>query len=275
MHPITYEFLSTGMNRYGNYIYQDLFDKTLSNIYHSHDFYEIVLVCKGRCTHTINSTVYAHKPDEIIFLRPGDYHSFLSQSEDLRVLSLSVEKNEFEKLCEAYDMRIINLIKNINIPPIVCVPGTFSGIISHLNVYDEYDCKFVLLYLLKAFICSLNREKYKSPRSLENALREMQRPENLKEGVPALVRASGYSRPQLSRLIKKHRGVTPHEFVLTARLDRAYQSLILSDFPIDEIAWQVGFSSVSHFYKAFKTRFGITPYSLRKKVQETQDTKIF
>ena len=275
MHPITYEFLSTGMNRYGNYIYQDFFDKTLSNIYHSHDFYEIVLVCKGCCTHTINDTVYTHKPDELIFLRPGDYHSFSSQSEDLRSLSLSVEKNEFEKLCDAYDARITNLIKNINIPPIVCVPGTFSGIISHLNVYNEYDCKFVLLYLLKTFISSLNREKYKSPRSLEKALREMQRPENLKEGIPALVRASGYSRPQLSRLIKKHRGVTPHEYVLTIRLDQAYRALILSDSGIDEIAEHIGFSSVSHFYKAFKNRFGITPNALRKKAFNEKTPFVF
>lgn len=275
MLPITYEFLSTGMNRYGNYIYQDFFDKTLSNIYHSHDFYEIVLICKGYCTHTINGIVYTHKPDELIFLRPGDYHSFQSQSEDLRVLSLSVERNEFEKLCAAYDLRITNLIKNITIPPIVCVPGAFSGIISHLDVYDEYDCKFVLFYLLKAFIGSLHHERYRLPRSLEKALREMQRPENLKEGIPALVRASGYSRPQLSRLIKKHRGVTPHEYVLTMRLDRAYQSLILSDIPIDEIAEQIGFASVSHFYKAFRGKFGITPSALRKKAYSEHTEPIF
>ncbi len=275
MYPITYEFLGVSQNRHGNYIYQDCFGRTLSNICHSHDFYEFVLVCKGSCEHLVNDLSYTHIADEIIFMRPGDYHTFVSQSADLRVLSLSIEKNEFESFCDVYDKRITNLIKNIRIPPIFHAPGAFSGIINYLNVQDEFDCKFILAYLLKMFIDSLNKEKYKLPRSLEQALKEIHYPENLREGIPALVRASGYSRPQLSRLIKKYRGVTPHEYVLTIRLDSAYQALILSDSEIDEISWEVGFSSVSHFYKAFKARFGVTPYSLRKKARENHNTPIF
>lgn len=275
MNPITYDFLNTKLNRHGNYIFQDFFDKTLSNICHSHDFYELVLMCKGSCVQYINNSAYTHLPDDIIFLRPGDCHYFISQTEDLHLVSLSIEKNEFESLSDFYDSSITNLIQSINVTPIIHSPGAFSGIISHLNVQNEYDCKFILSYLLKIFIDSLAKERYKLPRSLEQALLEINRPENLREGISALVRISGYSRPQLSRLIKKYRGVTPHEYVLTIRLDRAYQGLILSDTEIDEIAWQVGFSSVSHFYKAFKARFGVTPYSLRKSARESQNMKTF
>ena len=141
------------------------------------------------------------------------------------------------------------------------------------------DCSYSPAYHQKHCKKQKGKERIKniveSKRSLEKALREIQRPENLKEGVPALVRASGYSRPQLSRLIKKYRGVTPHEYVLSVRLDHAYQALILSDSAIDEISERIGFSSVSHFYKAFKNRFGIAPYALRKKMLEEHSQIIF
>lgn len=275
MYPITYEFLGTGHNRYGNYIYQDCFNRTLSNICHSHDFYELTLVCKGSCTHIINEKKHIHTNDEIIFLRPGDYHTFLSQSEDIRVLSLSVERNEFESFCNAYDNRIIKTLTDKTDAPVIRYPGAFSGIINHINVHDEYDCKFILSYFIKIYIDATHKGKYDIPKTIERALKDMYKPENVKVGIPAMVELSGYSRPHLSRLIKKYRGVTLHEYISTIRLDASYKALILSTASIEEIAENIGFSSLSHFYKAFKERFGVTPASLRKKAWNEQDPIVF
>lgn len=275
MYPITYEFLGTGNNRHGNYIYQDCFGRTLSNICHSHDFYELILVCKGSCVQMINEKKHIHTNDDIIFLRPGDYHAFLSQSEDVRVLSLSVERNEFESFCNVYGSRITESLISRSDAPVIREPGAFSGIINHISVHDEYDCKFLLSYFIKIYIDAAHKGKYDLPKSLEKALREMFRPENIKVGIPAMVELSGYSRPHLSRLIKKYRGVTLHEYVFNLRLDNAYHALILSTASIEEIAENIGFASLSHFYKAFKDRFGVTPSSLRKKAWDGHEPTAF
>jgi AraC family transcriptional activator of tynA and feaB len=60
------------------------------------------------------------------------------------------------------------------------------------------------------------------------------------------------------------------KWVWSQRLDRCASDLkapLLKSRTIGEIAYQWGFSDVSHFSRAFKQRFGATPREWRKRVQ--------
>ena len=76
---------------------------------------------------------------------------------------------------------------------------------------------------------------------------------------------SGYSYSHLSRLMKHHLGATPHQFVLSLRLEAAYQRILFTSQDLTDIADAIGFESVSHFVQIFKHRFGETPTALRKR----------
>ena len=66
------------------------------------------------------------------------------------------------------------------------------------------------------------------------------------------------------RTFKKHLGVTPNEYLITTRLNKAKELLRTSDLQINQIAPFVGFENVSHFINTFKKFEGITPLEYSK-----------
>jgi len=57
---------------------------------------------------------------------------------------------------------------------------------------------------------------------------------------------------------------TPANYLKEQKLLRAGELLISTDFSINEICYQSGFSDNSHFIKSFKSKFGMTPSEYRK-----------
>ncbi len=74
----------------------------------------------------------------------------------------------------------------------------------------------------------------------------------------------GMSRMQLHRKLKALIQHTPAEYVRSIRLENAMQLLQAKDLNISEIAYQTGFSSPSHFSRAFKNVYGKTPSEFSK-----------
>lgn len=61
------------------------------------------------------------------------------------------------------------------------------------------------------------------------------------------------------QLFKQSTGVTPHQFVIRARVERAKELLIAERLPIAEVAKQVGFVDQSHLHRHCKKLLGVTP----------------
>ena len=81
---------------------------------------------------------------------------------------------------------------------------------------------------------------------------------------PQLAQAAGLSVNQLIRLFLKNTGLTPFEYYDRRRHRLAQQLLQESALPIKRIAFELGFSSVSHFSNWFKKRQGISPSRWRR-----------
>ena len=64
---------------------------------------------------------------------------------------------------------------------------------------------------------------------------------------------------QLERLFQKHFEITPGRYFTRMKMDFARSCLQSSDQNITDIAYRLGFNSVSHFCKVYKTRFGVAP----------------
>ncbi len=75
-----------------------------------------------------------------------------------------------------------------------------------------------------------------------------------------LAREVGYSQRQLTRIIKRLTGLSPVNFILEIRLQKAYQLFQNRQFStVSEIRYEVGIESAAYFTTKFKARFGKNP----------------
>jgi AraC-like DNA-binding protein len=81
--------------------------------------------------------------------------------------------------------------------------------------------------------------------------------------VSDLARAAGLSRAHFSREFHRAFGVTPHQYLLTRRLERAAALLRNTDRDVTEICFAVGLASVGSFTTTFHRVFGATPSAYR------------
>jgi AraC-like DNA-binding protein len=78
-----------------------------------------------------------------------------------------------------------------------------------------------------------------------------------------LARLAGLSPYHFLRTFKRVTGVTPHQWVLRARLRDAARRLVETRAPITEIALDVGFEDLSNFIRTFRAEFGVSPSRYR------------
>jgi AraC family transcriptional regulator len=64
-------------------------------------------------------------------------------------------------------------------------------------------------------------------------------------------------------LFKQSTGLTPHQYVIQCRVERAKQLLLQGELTIADIAYRVGFANQSHLNRHFKRLFGVTPKAIR------------
>jgi catechol 2,3-dioxygenase-like lactoylglutathione lyase family enzyme len=79
-----------------------------------------------------------------------------------------------------------------------------------------------------------------------------------------MARAAGLSRGHFSREFKRAFGESPHQYLLTRRLERAAALLRVTDWPVAEVCFAVGAGSLGSFTTSFSRIFGCTPTDYRK-----------
>ncbi len=82
--------------------------------------------------------------------------------------------------------------------------------------------------------------------------------------VEALAAEAGLTPSYFCRVFKRATGLSPHQYVLKARLERAQQMLGGSELSISQVADALGFASQSHFTRAFRGFTGQTPSAWRQ-----------
>src|SRR5436190_22387193 len=81
--------------------------------------------------------------------------------------------------------------------------------------------------------------------------------------VPRMARAACLSPAHFSREFRRTFGETPHQYLLTRRLERAAALLRTTDRSVAEICLIVGLRSVGSFTTSFGRLFGLSPTAYR------------
>jgi len=81
--------------------------------------------------------------------------------------------------------------------------------------------------------------------------------------VADMAGAAGLSQAHFSREFKRAFGESPHQYLLTRRLERAAALLRATDWQVADICFAVGAQSVGSFTASFSRVFGLAPLAYR------------
>src|SRR5882672_7994583 len=81
--------------------------------------------------------------------------------------------------------------------------------------------------------------------------------------VAALARTAHLSPAHFSREFRRAFGETPHQYLLTRRLERAAELLRNTDRSVADICFTVGLTSVGSFTTSFGRAFALSPTAYR------------
>lgn len=253
------------------FIYSHALNRKLNPEEHRHDFFEIIYLFSGSGEHRVNGMMQRMQAGDVCFLRPGDAHLFVEQSSQLELYSISAVPDEIIRFLDTYRLREDMI--DAETPPLFHMDGVqttnvlklFSRL-SRLPVEGERDA--VLRVILGMTMDCYTLLKLDQERDwFQSILFHMRKPENLQEGVPAMMRIANLSHAQLCRTMRKRGLQPPKVYIKELRLSTAYEMIQNTSLSYEDIALCVGYASVSHFSAAFRARYGVPPGAMRRKTQ--------
>ena len=81
--------------------------------------------------------------------------------------------------------------------------------------------------------------------------------------VDEVARAIGISRNYLTTIFKKEMNVSPQEFLMNYRMEKAGSLLLSTSELVSTIAYEVGYSDALSFSRAFRRHYGVSPSEYR------------
>lgn len=83
--------------------------------------------------------------------------------------------------------------------------------------------------------------------------------------IPDLAKTLCWNETQLMRSFRQAVGMTVHNYLLRARMERAYELLSTTEMTVTQVALEVGYEYSSNFTTAFRRFFKLTPKQVRNK----------
>jgi len=79
-----------------------------------------------------------------------------------------------------------------------------------------------------------------------------------------LAQIADLSEYHFSRMFKRATGLSPSQYFIRLRMDRARRLLVETDRSVIDVGLEVGYSSPSHFSQVFRRQIGLTPSAYRQ-----------
>ncbi len=251
---------------------------------HSHDYIEVVYVCRGELTHIIDGEKVKLKAGELLFLGKNASHEILPASKDDVAVNFIVLPEFFDSplamLSEETSPLKSFLVDNLKnggespcymhfeISGVLTVQNLIENLIITLTTDAPLKRKISSYTMGLLFLQLMNSTEHLSYKSEhERAIIETFRyiDENYRDGsLSELCESLHYDFYHLSREIKRRTGKTYTEIVQERRLSQAAYLLKNTDFAVSDIATQVGYDNTSYFYRLFKAHFGVLPKEYRQ-----------
>ena len=187
-----------------------------------------------------------------------------------RCISLNIHEEQFGEIAAAAASSSRFRFSAPSLPPSPKALPVVARMEALSSTASSLRCEELALGLVERVITAMAGERQfpaaptgREARRVVEAIRLVEsdagRPLQLKE----MAAIAGMSKYHFLRVFRRLTGVTPHQYLISARLRRAALALASSRRPVITIALDSGFGDLSTFNKTFRAAFGLTPTQYR------------
>ncbi|MDR1955354.1 MAG: AraC family transcriptional regulator [Treponema sp.] len=260
---------------------------------HWHEYYEVFIVHAGKVSVVIEGNAYDACRGDIVFIDPGQVHSFPASDHGTILRIFHFEPRIFANEDHIHGITGEGTVFSQK-PIIHAVPRSgpdafgevlytrFHGIL--MELFGEYKEKktgyrlaiksglylLILTYLRNRLAedpgaCSKKSAALTADRRLERVYLLIFKYFNRTDlDLDHAAQEAALSRFHFARFFKQQTGRSFYAFLSSVRLSHAKDLLVKTDLPITVIAEESGFASLPTFYRVFKAGTGCTPITYRK-----------
>lgn len=253
-----------------------LHQKSVKETYplHTHDFYEIFYIIKGKAIHEINCEKQALTQGMLVFIRPEDVHQYtFINNYDFEILSIGIECEIVEQVCDYLGIDLMQL-RRPKLPPMLMQDGAHSWNMQKklLKINTKERGIERRKYFLSIFPDIIYQLTYHSnyqneiviPVWFSDIIEEMEKKDNFLLGLSRMIELANVSQEHLTREFKRFLGITPTEFINIKRINYGVELLLQRKYSILETCYMCGFNNLSYFYKIFDKIYHCTPKEFLK-----------
>lgn len=244
-----------------------------------HYFWELTYVDTGQLRTDIDGNTFELSNQEMVLYFPGQFHkqdiigksscSYLTIMFDMNIDSNSeslkhIKNKVFKCSSELYQL-VNNFIRVSTIMENDELPYARDMMIAYL--------KEIMVHLVHYDDVHSDEHKVSNPIQVnfENELmneitnyihKNVYEPITIEE----ICLHFSISRSTLQTLFKKNLNMAPKQYINEEKMSLAQHMILEEKYPITEIAYKLGFSSIHYFSRKFKSRFGLAPSEFSQSV---------
>lgn len=269
-----------------------------NNIFHKHDFFEMIYVYSGKCTQIIDNKEMILSEGQLCLVNSKAYHAIITENDENNILFNFIFKKSF------FSRSFLNLIGENDALSSFLINYLFdeSSKETYLvfNTIKSDSLEKILLSIIHEFIDELTGfrsvleslyvilfieiSRNNSSMKFDNLIKTNEKPTKFNEIMNYIEENFSTTNLQetaihfhyhpnyLSKEIKKYTNKTYSEILQNTKLKQSCFYLSKTNLSVQEIIEKVGYSELSHFYHIFKKNFGITPSEYRKQIQKSNLT---
>ena len=257
----------------------------LTDIRHTHDFSELIIITAGGGEHWINGDTYQVQAGDIFLIQGNTEHYFEKRyklgmynimfddsylKDHLRSLRALSGFNAFF-LFEPTYRRSHKFKSHLHIPPESMRPlmTKLQEMTEEFAVNRPGSDLMLLAKALEIFVY-ISREYSKNQNPMANSLCRLGELISMLENnytehwtLNRISKIASMAPSTLLPVFKKVTGYSPIDYLLQVRLSKAAELLLKTALPISEVALKCGFPDSNYFSRQFRKRYSVSPKNYR------------
>lgn len=251
-------------------------DTHFSNVaLHSHDFYELYFYISGNATYVVDGYIYELETNDIMLISPSNLHQLnnIDNQKSYERIVLWLNTKYINKLSTSSTNLLAafnkancinnhlfrNYIKNNEIKELLINLYELNNSKEFAReIKQEIIIKKILIILAEYSIYNIHKPQSESQKHMSNVIDYINSNLNKDLSLDKLAKACFISKYYLCHLFKSTMNVSLHRYIVKRRLIES-KLLIEKNLPIHIVSEQCGFRDYTHFFRAFKQEYGITP----------------